>query len=62
MDERKGAAVLLISSVASMYALFSLSDRFNDVGIKDVKITIQNRPRVNDARRILEAEWISDYK
>ena len=62
MDQRRGAAVLLVSCVASLYALFSLTDRFNGVEIKDKKITMQNLPRVANTQRILEAEWISDYR
>ena len=62
MDQRRGAAVLLVSCVASLYALFILTDRFNGAEIKQNKITMQNLPTVTYAQQILEAEWITDYK
>ena len=62
MDKRRGAAVLLVSYVALLYGLFSLTERFNGVEIKDMKIMVQNLPRVTNTQRILEAEWISYYK
>ena len=62
MDERRGTAVLLVSCVALLYTLFSLTERFNGVEIMGMKITMENLSRVTNTQRILEAEWISDYR
>ena len=62
MDQRRGAAVLLVSCVASFYALFILTDRFNGVLMKYDKIMMQKLPRITYTQRFLEAEWVTDYK
>ena len=62
MDQRGGAAVLLLSSVASLFGLFILTDRFNGDEIKYEKITMQKLPSITYTQRNLEAEWITDYK